>query len=249
MRIIDINTAIGIPTKSVRFTQIDGLLACMQDYCLDAAVVWNSVSDRDPELGNLEMYRIALEHRKVIYPCMLLEPSLETLGLPGDGSVTERLEQYRPAAVRVIQGEATHFPMNRYYAQELLLPLNEAHMPLIVDGSYSHLFWNCLPELAEAFSDVPFILLRCGLNESRIIRPLLKYTRNIYFDISVMQDFAQIEEITENFGSERLLFGSGLPQYVPAGPLGLLKYADISEADRANIAYANFERLMGGVKL
>ena len=101
--------------------------------------------------------------------------------------------------------------------------------------------------MAQAFPHVPMILLRYGLNESRTINPLLKYTDNVYFDMSTMLDCGQLEEITEKFGSERLLFGSGLPSFVPSGALGLLTYAGIREEDRENIAHNNFERLEGGI--
>ncbi len=249
MRILDINAALGAATQSERYTDEEGLLRYMDDYRISAALTWHSLADRVPDTGNRQMVDIAAQHPERIMACLLLEPSLADLGLPGEGDALERLAQLKPGAVRVHQGDESHFLMDKFYARDLLRPLNEARMPLIVGGSYSRLFWHTLPELAEAFPHVPFIILRHGLNESRIINPLLKYTKNVYFDISTMLDCYQIEEIVEKFGSERLLFGSGLPFFVPAGALGLLMYAAISEANRRNIAYANFERLKGGVRL
>lgn len=249
MRIIDINAAIGVPLKSTRFTDADGLVSYLDKYRIDTAVTWNSAADRDPEDGNQEMLEIAAESGGRLKPCMHLEPSLDSLGLPGEGEAIDRLRTAQPSAARVVTGNVPKFYMDKFYAQDLLRPLNEAHMPLIITGDYSADFFHALPEMAEAFPFVPFILIRHGLNQSRTIYPLLKYTRNIYFDMSIMLDAGGLEEIVKKFGSERLLFGSSLPTHIPSGALGLLMYADIPEADRENIAHGNFERLEGGIRL
>ena len=247
MRIYDINAGIGAPLKSERYTEADGLLRYMDDYKIEKALVWHGVADRSPEEGNGMMLEIAAASDRIA-PCMLLEPSLDSLGLPGTGGAADRLRACGASAARVCQGGSVHFPMDAFYAQDMLKPLNDAHMPLILHEGYSPLFWHCLPEMAAAYPDIPFVILRWGLNESRVIDPLLKYTKNVYFDMSTMLDCGQIEEIVERFGSERLLFGSGLPHFVPAGALGLLLYSEISDADRENIAHANFERLEGGIR-
>ncbi len=247
MRILDVNTMIGAPGKVWRFTDEKSLVAYLDDYRIEEAVCCHAIANRDPEEGNARMLAVARASGGRICACMQLEPSLDTLGLPGKGSARERLEAARPAAARVLQGEAAHYWMDKFYAQDLLRPLEEMHMPLLIDGGYSPWFLHALPEMAAAFPHVPMILLRYGLNESRSIYPLLKYTRNVYFDMSTMLDCGGVEEICEKFGSERLLFGSGLPHFVPSGALALLMYTGISEADRENIAHANFERLEGGI--
>lgn len=247
MHIIDINAAIGAPTKAWRFTEAASLIACLDDYRIDAALTWHALADRSPEEGNALILEIAEASNGRIKPCLYLEPTLDSLGVPGTGTVQERLRAARPSAVRVAQGAEPHYWMSKFYAQDLLAPLNELHMPLILDGGYSPTFLHALPEMAAAYPNVPMILLRHGLNESRTIFPLLKHTSNVHFDMSTMLDCGGIEEIVERFGSERLLFGSGLPHFVPAGALGLLMYTEISQADRENIAHANFERLEGGI--
>lgn len=247
MRIIDVNAAVGAPLKAWRYTKAESLVAYLDDYRIESAVTYHMLADRSPEEGNAQMLEIARASAGRIRACLLLEPTLDSLGVPGTGTVQERLRAAKPSAVRVLQGPQPHYWMDAFYAQDLLTPLNELHMPLIIEGGYSPEFFHALPEMARAYPNVPIILVRHGLNESRTIYPLLKYTSNVYFDMSTMLDCGGIEEIVEKFGSERLLFGSGLPNFVPAGALGLLMYAEIAEADRENIAHGNFERLEGGI--
>jgi len=236
-------------TKSWRYTDVLGLYSYLDDYRIDTALVYNAVADRDPENGNTDMLKIAAESNGRIKPCMLLEPSLDSLGLPGEGTPLDRLRASKPSAVRVRQGENSNFVMDKFYAKDMLVVLNEIHMPLLIEGEYSHQFLHALPEMALVYPNVPMILLHWGLNASRIIYPLLKHTSNVYFDMSVMIDAGAIEEIVEKFGSERLMFGSALPHFVPAGALALIKYPFISDKDKENIAHANFERLEGGIRL
>lgn len=249
MRILDANVGVGMPAKSDRYSDMDGLIKCLDIYRISEALVYNTEAIRDPWEGNARMMEYAAKYAERVKPCVWLDASLDDMGLPGEGGVLDRFSALKPAAARVLQGEAGHFPMDKFYAQDLLKPLNEIHMPLIIDGEYAHDFFRSLPDMANAFPDIPMIIIRKGLNDSRIINPLLKYTRNVFFDISIMLDSGQIEELVEKFGGERLLFASGLPQYAPAGALALLLYTEIPEDEREMIAHGTFERLEGGIRL
>jgi len=111
-------------------------------------------------------------------------------------------------------------------------------MPLLMNvGEYSY---EEVAEVAQNFPDLKLVLLRPGLNRSRVTFPLMKKTKNVYFDISVMLDTGLLTEVVSKFGSERLLYSSCLPNFEPAGPLGLVMYADITDADRRAIFAENW---------
>lgn len=249
MRILDANVGVGMPAKSYRYSDMEGLIKCLDEYRISEALVYNTEAMRDPWEGNARMIDFAAGCAGRVKPCVWLDTSLDDFGLPGEGSARDRFSALKPSAARVLQGESGHLPMDKFYAQDILTPLNEMRMPLIIDGDYTHDFFRALPYMANAFPDVPMIIIRKGLNDSRIINPLLKYTRNVYFDMSIMLDCGQIEELVEKFGGERLLFASGLPQYAPAGALALLLYSEIPEDEREMIAHGSFERLEGGIRL
>ena len=247
MKIIDVNCAIGAPLVSPRFTTAEGLLKWMDDYRIGSALVHHTEAQREPHMANALMRQISAESNGRIRACMALNPSLEDLGLPGEGAPVERLKALRPSAVRAFP-DAQKYPFTAFYAAPILEVCQQLRMPLIVDVSYTDMFLAMLPEICEKYPDVPLILPRFGLNRSRQYMRILEKLPNVYLDMSIMLDTGSIEEICRRFGSEHLLFGSGLPTYEPGGALGLLYYAQISDADKANIAYANFERLEQAIR-
>ncbi|MCQ2446425.1 MAG: amidohydrolase [Clostridia bacterium] len=245
MKIIDVNATVGESLKYTRYQASDRLLAFMDDYRIAEAFTWSADCLRSPIEGNGRMMKEAAASEGRLRFVAYLDPSVPGMGLPEGKTLKERLIAARPAAVRInpVDGK---YPFHVFYLQELLPTLEELRLPRIVDGGYDSLFWSNLPEVAKAYPKLPIILLRVGLNTSRVTMPLLKYTENVYFDMSIMLDVGQIEEITELGKVDRLLFASGLPTYEPSGSLANLFYAEISDADKEAIAHGNAERLLAG---
>lgn len=247
MHIIDINCAIGEPMRSKRYSTAEGLLQWLDQYRIDGALAYHSEAMREPEMGNSLMVQAAAASGGRLKLCLALNPSLESLGIPGEGTPLERLKKLRPSAVRIFPTEQL-YPFDTFYAEEILQVCNQLCLPLIVDGTYDNCFLTQLPNVCRAYPDVPIILLRFLYNRSRQYMPILKKLPNVYLDMSTHVDVGGMEEIVERFGSTNLLFGSGLPTYEPSGALGLLLYAQISDDHRENIASGNFLRLEGGIR-
>lgn len=247
MKIIDVNCAVGAPLKSDRFISLDGLYQWMDDYHIDSAVTYQAEAIREPEKYNLQMCEMAAASGGKLRACMVINPSLENLGLPGDGSPIERLKALRPSAVRLFPDEQQYI-FDPFYCECVLDVCQQLRMPLLLTKQYDQMFFHCLPEVAKAYPDVPIILPRAGQNKSRYYFPILQKLPNVYLDMSISLDVGNIEEVCNRFGSHRLLFGSGLPTYEPSGGFGLLMYSNISDEERENIAHANFERLERGIR-
>jgi hypothetical protein len=60
------------------------------------------------------------------------------------------------------------------------------------------------------------------LKENRITYPLMEVLPNLHFDLSTAWQHRRIQDITERFGSRRLLFGTNLPLYDPGGVIACL---------------------------
>lgn len=246
MKLIDFNCGIGAPFKSERYTTAEGLLHWMDEYRISRALCYHSEAMREPEMGNGLMIEECRKSSGRLALCFATNPTLVTLGIPGQGAPEQRIKAAKPSALRVFPEEQDYL-FSSFYAESILSVAEKLHLPIVVDMKYTQNFLTELPKTCMDFPNVPIILPRFGFRKSQYIFPLLQKLPNLYLDVSMMVDVAQIEEIVERFGSEHLLYGSGLPNYVPDGGLGLLMYAQIPDRDRQNVLHANFERLEGGI--
>ena len=166
MYLIDINCAIGEPMRSQRYSTAEGLFQWLDKYNIDCALTYHSEAMREPEMGNALMVDAAAASGGRLKLCLALNPSLESLGIPGEGTPLERLKKLRPSAVRIFPGEQL-YPFDPFYAKDILHICDQLHLPLIVDCPYDMLFMTRLPDVCKAFPDVPIILLRFMYNRSR----------------------------------------------------------------------------------
>lgn len=246
LKIIDVDCGLGMAFKSYRYRDEEGLISYLDNCGIRTSVVYSAYALTDPELGNAEMLKIASESDGRILPCFVVQNSLPSMGFPGEGTPAQRLAASRPAAIRIFP-TAFRFPFSAFYCEEILETAKISGVPVIIEPPYDNTFFMELPKVCNDYPEIPFILLRQGLNCSRTIFPIMRKLKNVYFDISIMDDVGQIEELVDRYGSDNLLFGGGLPINEPTGGLGLLFYSDITQEHRENIAYRNFERILGGV--
>ena len=248
MKILDINTGIGRPLRTARFTDAEGLLRYMDDYGIAEAVTYHAEALREPYKGNALMLEQAKKTPR-LRPCLVVDASLDDLGIPGEGDVLQRLKASKAVALRM-------FPVNQrqrfhsFYGAAIFEVANALRMPIIVTPPYKPEFWQELPRVAADYPNMPIIILQFGFNHSRTVFPVLKNCKNVYFDISHMLDCGQVEEICQKYGSSNLLFGTNLPHHEPSGPLGLLLYNKrITPQQQEDIACGNWLRLEGGILL
>lgn len=245
--ITDINTGIGyLPGMKTRFDDPQGLLSAMDTYHIKKAVAFHTDAVRDAVRGNAIVAEAAKSSGGRLSACYVLRPELGGSELPTASELLEQLKIERPAAVKLFP-VSNRYPLDEFYAGELLDVLNELHMPLFLDNDQKPPFEN-LPALARKYPNIKFVLLRHSMNETRHTRPLLAKLDNVYFDIGIMIDTCFIEEMVDKFGSGRFLFGSGMPVYLPAGSLGLVIYSRISDDDKQAIFSGNWNRIQEEIK-
>ena len=105
--------------------------------------------------------------------------------------------------------------------------------------------YDKVAEIASMYPDVKFVLHGFGLTGSRIVFPLLEKTENVFFTVTKMMDYRQIEEITERGVVSRLLFSGGYPENPPEGALGLIRFAEITDREKQMIFSENWEAISG----
>ncbi|NMB96801.1 MAG: amidohydrolase family protein [Clostridiaceae bacterium] len=247
MKITDINTMIGPwPSCSIMFTEYEDLLKEMDNYRISTAVAFSSLALSNPMEGNKHIKSISDKSAGRIKPCYILDSNLDSSEMPPAEVLFEELKKDRPGAVKLYP-KRNNFILDSFYCGELLDILDQLAMPVIFDSDEVPPFAE-LPKLAKQYPNIKFIILRHGFRESRILIPLIKKLNNVYFDTSIIIDTGLIEEIVSKYGSDKLLYGSGMPFYVPAGSLALILYARIPDSEKEKIFHGNWENLQEGIK-
>lgn len=247
MKIIDINVVLGPAAFPTRYKTAEGLLEFLDDYRIASAVVSHSAAPMTPWVYNAEMTQIAANSGGRIAACHVLDPMLAEKCETGEGTLAERLKANRPAAVRLLP-VSENYPLNAFFCDPILGALNDLRLPLLLSAEETPSLAD-IPSLALDFPDLPIVLLRHYFNSSRAITPLLTKLNNVYVDINIMIDTGFVDElVNERCGSEKLLFGSGLPQHVPAGGLSMVLYSAMDDHHKENILHANWERLEAGIQ-
>ncbi|MDF2686235.1 MAG: hypothetical protein K0S55_1416 [Clostridia bacterium] len=246
MNIIDIAAAIGpMVTRGRAFKEAAELLNYMDEYNLTQAVAYHTYAKNDPAVGNNLIFEMAKKSNGRIRHCFVIDPPLDSNNLPSADAFIKELSIVRPAAVRLFP-HSQKLPLDPFYCGEIFEIFDALEIPVILEsGEYS---FTELPALLKEFKKVKLVLLRPGLNMARVTYSLLRKTENVYFDISTMDDAGLLDELVNKFGAERFLFSSGLPQFEPSGPLGLVKYARISDGDKEKILGINWLKMEADTK-
>jgi predicted TIM-barrel fold metal-dependent hydrolase len=249
MGIFDLNCMLG-PSATNRepsFRTPEDLLCEMDRTGIGEALVYASTAViSHPNDGNAEILRATRDHAR-LHPCWVVLPP-GTSGLAGPDSLVGQMRKNGVRAARIHPTEH-NYPLIGRYLRSLVAPLEAARIPLIIDAGRTSwaqiaLDWRGIFEIADAHPDLPIILLREGGTTERVLFEVWDQFPNIHLETSYIQASGILEDITERFGHSRLLFGSGLPLYDAGGPLGLLNGAQVTTAQRADIAGNNLRRLL-----
>jgi len=156
------------------------------------------------------------------------------------GFVTE-MRKRKIAAVKIFP--RTHnFALTNQGLDPLLSLLSEKALPLFSDQE--EISWEEIQYILKSFPKLPFVLTNVGYRLGRYIDPLMKGYRTFHLEISRYQMHRGLEELCRKFGSERLLFGSGMPVFSPEPVMMMVESARISVRDKRNIAEANLRRVL-----
>jgi len=128
----------------------------------------------------------------------------------------------------------------------LLRLLSERRVPLFVD--VSELAIGAAASLCGRYPELPVVLCGVGWGTDRVLEPALERAPNLHIETHAFQGHRAYERMVRQFGAERLVFGTGLPDCSPGAAVMMSLYEDISDEDRAKVAGGNLLRLIGEVE-
>jgi predicted TIM-barrel fold metal-dependent hydrolase len=252
MKFFDCNSSFGAsmnpPIKYAETAQ--ELLKEMDYYGISEALVHHSRQhDDSPDVGNAILLR-EIEGIDRLHGTFAILPT-HTGEL---GTVETLLNNMKEKNVRSFWAfPAEHkYLMSRTALADLYDIMVERNIPLFISINESSGVsgWHLVDKI---LSDAPQLTLAVTEHGSwghdRFFRPLIEKYENLYLEISRYELDGGIRDFVRKYGADRLLFGTGFPNWNPGGPILTLTQADITNKEMEMIASGNLERILGRVRL
>lgn len=223
------------------------LLVQMKKLRIDSALVRGRACLSDsPELGNEILLKQVNGHNNLI-PAFFVTND----GLHGDWNPTSMVDALLSSGAKAawVQNPYGGIPyiLETWCAGEMLDALQQHKVPLLLNAS--HISPETLHILLTDFPSLPVILLQVPrMGRIPHIYRLMHLHTNMHVCVGASYGVhLGIEDLVKNFGSSRLLFGSGYPYPEGGMPVTMITYAQIPDTDKAAVASGNIIRLLSEV--
>ena len=245
MLVFDANCAVGPwPTDKPRYETVEGLLAEMERLGIQRALVSHTLARTyDPAQGN-QILMDEIAGYETLRPCWtLLPPACGEMG-----SVDELMAEMAQAGVRAarLYPREHTYSLAEWQCGELFEALEKRRYVVLLDLAQGS--WGDIERICRTYPGLALIVTWVGYRQLRPLFALLRRCSNLYCELSNLSTYLGIEEILDRFGSERLLFGTGLPTADPGGPIARLFYTDAPPSALNAIAHGNLTRLLDRVQ-
>ncbi|MBD2865091.1 amidohydrolase family protein [Paenibacillus oceani] len=217
------------------------------DFCgIAGAVVYHATMiDVDPGYGNAKLMEETAKAPGRLFPTWTMLPAITDEAFAPE-PLFQRMKQNGVRLLRAYP-ERNRYLLNAITMGEQLDAIAAARIPLYLSPSTG---WEHIYSVLEQFPELTVIVHNYGLwSHARFLYPLLRTYSNVYIECGDMQTAGELKHICGKFSSERILFGSDFPSNNIGGPLATVIGSGIGQADIANIAFGNIERLLSEVRL
>jgi predicted TIM-barrel fold metal-dependent hydrolase len=214
------------------------LLAEMDRHGVARAVIYHALTEEvSPVDGNL-LLEPWLDPDDRLTPQWSVLPTAASLAqvqaLHGQGRVT---------SVRLHDTRVAGLPFRPWAYDPLLAWLSAQRIPV----------WIPLPgadadELMatlQVYPDLVTVLVGAHYVHHLLVRPLLARLPNAHLELSRYEPIGEIEALADEFGADRLVYGSWYAQYAMGPMLFYLHHTDLSQEELASVCAGNLERILG----
>ena len=247
---IDINAAVGLPTKRIAAPIADMV-------ALDAAygphppvkiLLWHVLQrDTSAMTGNTAMAQFLADDStgRCLGSVAVLPPMTNEVIDPADlDGFFDAMKRSNTMAVRAFPA-SHHYLLEPVVFGEVFAQLIARHIPLFLSSEHGT-SWEAIYRLLEHFPALPCVICDIGIwGMNRMTWPLLKAYPNVYIESSLLHLAHEgLESTVNTFGADRIVFGTGLPWKSAQAALLALLHADICDADKERIAWKNAADLL-----
>lgn len=226
------------------------ILAAMDHYGIHEALVVDSLArDANPAAGNARLLERVADHPR-LHPawCGAMTAGRE---LPPPDELIARMREQGVVALFLFYGHI-NIRLDDWAIDDLLVELEAAGCPVFLcPNSWwpaqknEATDWENVARICRTFPDLPVIVTehRQFFTQRAVYQALASFP-NLHLELSSLWRYGTVEFICQEFGPEKLVWGSQLPIRDPGAVLGHLRGADVSDGDLAKIAGGNLRQML-----
>ena len=255
--ILDSNTFIGQSGKRevMHFETSEELLGDMKYYNISEALVTHFMSkEYYPSQGN-SLLLSQIKNFKNLNPCWVL-PCYQR---PDEEKISKTIEDMLSLGIRIVR----IYPPNRtpdliepWMGYEVFKILESHRIPVLLsesdmgswpDKKHDGFKTKMVYELCKSFPKLPIIIVKFNYQLILAAFSIMEECKNFHIEISNYTTHRGVELVVNKFGSNRVIYGSGMPLQNPGSSISILRYAKITEIEKKDIAGNNLRNLMNEV--
>jgi predicted TIM-barrel fold metal-dependent hydrolase len=249
MEFFDCNAYFGLPAQRplAPVSSAKQLLEEMDLAGVDRALVWHIAQhDVAPQTGNAMLAEAIAPHQR-LWGCWTMLPN-QAREFPEPEELFRQMREARVAAIRVFP-ESHKFLLNQVSMGVLLTAMSLRRVPLFLSVKRG-MSWRGVYDVLAEFPDLTCVICDHGCwGEDRLFRPLIERYPNLAIDTSQYLLDGGIEAFVTDYGTRRMLYGSGFPESYFGGMMMAIKHAQIPLAAKEAIAHGNLARMIEEVRL
>jgi len=246
-QLIDSNVFFGPWPKKKHYHiwKVDDLIKEMQAFNVEKALAISRMAlTASADLGNKITVETAEQYEELI-PAWVLLPEERLKGISADKTM-QMMKDGGAKAGYFFPRKQGHL-MKKWVVGSMLKSCEDHCIPVFLP--IRQVGWNDIHEICSEFPELRVCLTGLNYREDRKLYPLLKLHRELRVALFNYIPEGGVERVTKRYGSHRLFFGSGLPDFSPGPLVSFVTYTDLSDQEKHDILRGNLEQLIEEVEL
>lgn len=248
IQFIDSNCMVGrrmMPREGAPKSTED-LKNLMDELGITQAVVYHSIAkESDMKLGNSLLSEEVKGSGRFFKQWAVMPNVWNEFLDPSD--LCREMKAQNITSVRLFP-QAFGYSLKPYACGALLERLASHKVPIFIDRDQLS-SWDALYELCNDYPNARFVLCNTTYHCTRFLVPIVSACDNLYVETSTFLMHNGVQHFCEQFGAHRMIFGSNAPEASMAAGVSLIRYANLSPAEKEMIASKNIQQLLGEVTL
>ena len=243
LKFIDCNCSFGITRKAMPFMLKDKeeIKKELQKLNVVKAIVSHSSQKEFDLIYGNERVVSEVRNDDFFLPTMYLIP-LETEEYKTIDEIDKFIDENSIKTI-TLSPSVHNFSPSVWNMREIYDYISQKKLPVLM--SKNDYPFDLMYSILSEFKNLNVIYTDLGYTSDRSVMNLLKIFDNLHIETSSYGTLDGIEFITEKYGAERLVFGSGMPYFSAGASVSRILFANISDENKERIAYKNILRLTG----